>query len=121
MIGVGTDIVEIKRIEKAISRTPKFIEKLCTKEEMAYLEAKGNPCESVAGLFAAKEAVSKALGTGFRAFTTKDINITHDSYGKPEVILLDKAKERMTEIGGTQIALSISHSKEYAVAFCILQ
>lgn len=120
-IGIGTDIVEIKRIKEAIERTSRFVEKLFTEQEKEFFLKKGSPMEHAAGAFAAKEAVSKALGTGFRHFEMRDIEIIRDTKGKPEVVLYNGAKEWFEQIGGVSILVSISHCKEYAVAMVTIE
>ena len=85
IIGIGTDIVEIDRIEKAVHRTNRFMDKIYTEHEQEYYKINHKKIESLAGFFAAKEAVSKALGTGFRSFEVRDIEIIPNEIGKPEV------------------------------------
>ena len=115
--GIGTDIIEISRIEKAINRTKLFKEKVYSEKEIEHIEKKKNPYASYAGRFAAKEAISKALGTGVRDFLLKDIEILNDELGKPIVYLYNEIK-KLAE--GLKIQISISHSKEYAVSTVIL-
>ncbi len=117
IIGLGTDIVEISRIKKAIERTSTFLEKVYTKKEIEYISKKKNPYPSYAGRFAAKEAISKAFGTGVRKFGLLDIEILNDDLGKPLVYLSD---ELIKKYNG-KLNLSISHSKEYATATAILE
>ena len=121
IIGIGTDIVEIDRIEKATLRTVGFIDKVFTHNEQAHYEQKHNQVETLAGFFAAKEAVSKALGTGFRNFGLKDIEIVPNALGKPEVYLYKNAKLLCDELKIKRIEVSISHCKEYATAFAIAE
>ena len=115
--GIGTDIIEISRIEKAINRTKLFKEKVYTEKEIEHIEKKKNPYASYAGRFAAKEAISKALGTGVRDFLLKDIEVLNDELGKPIVYLYNEIK-KLAE--GLKIQISISHSREYAVSTVIL-
>lgn len=115
--GLGTDIIEIDRIQLAIERTPKFKEKVFTPREIEVVEKKKNPYPSYAGRFAAKEAVSKAFGTGVRGFKIKDIEIVNDDLGKPMVVLAGELKERYKKY---KIELSVSHSRDYATATAIL-
>ncbi len=115
--GIGTDIIEIDRIREAISRTSSFKRKVYTEREIEYIEKKGNPFASFAGRFAAKEAVSKALGTGVRGFSLNDIEIMNDELGKPVVYLYNEIKEAAKDL---KIHLSISHSREYAVSTVII-
>ncbi|MGL4345146.1 MAG: holo-ACP synthase [Cellulosilyticaceae bacterium] len=119
--GIGTDIIEIERVDKAMNRTSSFREKLFREEERALLEQLGYPRETIAGRFAAKEAVSKALGTGFRKFGPSDIVILKSDFGQPYVRLYDGAKARFEEMGGTHIHLSISHCQTYAVAYATIE
>lgn len=118
--GIGTDIVKVERINKIINRTSTFLDGAFTKEEISYFNNKKNNIESIAGTFAAKEAVSKALGTGFRGFGLKDIEIIRNEYGKPEVKLSDKIVE-LFELTDYKIHLSISHSSDDAIAFVVLE
>ncbi|CAG7839482.1 4'-phosphopantetheinyl transferase [Clostridium novyi B str. ATCC 27606] len=121
IIGIGTDIVEIERIEKAINRNLNFINKLFTKNEIEYFKSRNMRSEFIAGRFAAKEAVSKALGTGFRGFEFKDIEIENNILGKPMVNLKGKAKKMDKKWGNYKIHLSISHGRENAIAYAVLE
>lgn len=121
MKGIGTDIIEISRIKVALERTPSFLEKVYTIKEQEDKQGKKKKVESLAGLFCAKEAVSKALGTGFRGFNLKDIEIISDTLGKPQVLLHGEAKHRAKLMGIKEIAISISHCKEYATAVAIAE
>ena len=120
IIGIGTDIVEISRIIRVLERQPGFLKRILTEEEIAYCTAPKLRPASVAARFAAKEAVAKALGTGFREFRFRDIEIGRSSQGAPLVILQGKALQYMEGLGGRQIHLSISHAREYATAVAVL-
>lgn len=98
-----------------------FLDKLFTKDEIEYFQSKKFRPEFVAGKFAAKEAVAKALGTGFREFEFKDIQIEHNALGKPIVSLKGKAKLIAEKNGEYKLHLSISHSETHAVAYVILE
>ena len=121
ILGIGTDIIEINRIEKALDRTESFKDKLLSREEKEYFFKKGNRTESIAGNFAAKEAISKALGTGVRNFEMNEIEVLRDELGKPYVRLLGNAKQIARQKGVTHIHISISHCKEYAVAYAMIE
>jgi holo-[acyl-carrier protein] synthase len=121
IIGVGIDIVEIRRIKSAMESNERFLEKIFTSGELEYLRSRNLRPEYVAGRFAAKEAVSKALGTGFRGFDFKDIEIDRTTLGKPLVILKGKAKLIAKKEGQYNIHLSISHGEDSAVAYAILE
>lgn len=120
IIGIGTDIVKIDRISKIINRTPNFITGAFTEEEISYFEIKKNNPETIAGAFAAKEALSKALGTGVRGFGLKDIELRHDDFGKPYIYVSDHIKETFG-LQNCKIHASISHSSEDAVAFVVIE
>lgn len=119
IIGVGTDIVEIRRIKDAMVANGRFLEKIFTAVELEYLKSRNLRPEYVAGRFAAKEAVAKALGTGFRGFDFKDIEIDRTTLGKPIVILKGKAKLIAKRQGEYYIHLSISHGEDSAIAYAI--
>jgi len=121
ILGVGIDIVEIRRIKSAIESNERFLEKIFTSTELEYLKSRNLRPEYVAGRFAAKEAVAKALGTGFRGFDFKDIEIDRTTLGKPIVILKGKAKLIAKKEGKYNIHLSISHGEDSAVAYAILE
>lgn len=118
IIGVGTDIIEIHRIAQAISKGS-FLEKSFTEYERQYYICKGSKAETLAGIFAAKEAVAKSMGTGFRGFELKDVEIIHGTLGEPKVILGKKAMEVAKFKGISDFKLSISHDKSSAIAYVI--
>lgn len=117
IIGIGTDIIEISRVEKAAKRKY-FLRRLFTEREMDYLNGKAS--ESTAGYFCAKEAVAKALGTGFSGIALTDIEIVKNN-SVPGVILHGAAKAVADSKGVNNIQLSISHCREYATAVAILE
>lgn len=118
--GIGNDIIEIERIEKAISKE-NFIEKLCTRKEIENLEKKGNRVESYAGIFSAKEALAKAIGLGVRGYSLTDMEVLNDEFGKPYILVSQKLDEIIKKrFGEYRIELSISHSKQFATAVAIL-
>ncbi len=119
IIAIGTDIIEIVRIEKACKKNIRFIEKIFTNSEREYFDTRKNPIGSIAVNFAAKEAISKMLGTGFRGFTWQDIEILHDDLGKPYVVLHNRAKILADDLNIDRVMLSLSHSREIAVAYCV--
>ena len=114
--GIGTDILEISRVNTIVDNN-KFMSTYYTKNENLYIESRSNKSETAAALFCAKEAVAKALGTGFRGFAPKDIEIIHNDKGKPEIILYGKAKEISESMEIKYFNVSLSHCREYAVAF----
>lgn len=114
-LSVGVDIIEISRVGAAIQRWEKrFLERIYTPAEIAY--CRGHVPE-LAARFAAKEAVSKALGTGIFGLSWTEIEVQADSRGKPLVKLHGRAADRAEALGLGDFALSLSHSDENAVAF----
>ena len=120
IVGIGNDIIEIERIEKAISKES-FKNKVYTQRELENIEKRGDRVETYAGIFSAKEAISKAIGTGVRKFSLTDLEILNDDLGKPYVVVsekLDKIIKSKKE--DYQIEISISHSKKYVIAMAII-
>lgn len=121
IVGVGTDIVDIYRIENAINNNSRFIERFFTHNEIAMFKARGNKSEIIAGNFSAKEAVSKSLGTGIRGFTLKDIEILRDEYGKPYVVLHNGSKDIANRLNILRFHVSISHDKTKAISYVVAE
>ena len=120
IVGIGNDIIEIERIEKAISKES-FKNKIYTQRELKNIEKRGNRTETYAGIFSAKEAISKAIGTGVREFSLTDLEILNDDLGKPYVVVSEKLDKILkTKKEDYQIEISISHSKKYATAMAII-
>lgn len=111
---VGVDIVEISRVAEAIDRYgERFLHRVYTDAEIAYCEGRIN---QLATRFAAKEAVVKALGAGNSGIGWKDMEIVSAGDGAPSVVLHGKAMERFTKLGLSGLSVSMSHSREYAIA-----
>lgn len=119
ILDIGIDIIEIDRIKNAIERNPRFLEKIFTKEEIKYFESIGMKIESIAGNFAAKEAISKSIGTGIREFNFSDIEVLRNDIGKPIVKTYNNLKQICIDYNVLEIKVSISHGKDYAVANAI--
>ena len=117
IIGVGTDLVEIKRIETAL-KTDSFKSRCFTLDELHM--AKDSPTK-LAGNFAVKEAVVKAFGCGFYPVGPSEIEVLRDPSGKPYVTLTGEAKNKAEELGVTSIQVSISNTKDYALAFAVAE
>lgn len=116
-VGLGVDIVEIERMKKILARTPSFREKVFSKEERAYCDGKGVPEIHYAMRFAAKEAVLKALGTGFsEGIGARDVEVVRNAKGKPSVALHGRAKEVAADLGVVELPLSLSYTHAEAVA-----
>lgn len=120
IIANGVDIVKISRIEKILlNKKDKFINKVFTQDEIEYIKYKKYNSQTIAGLFAAKEAVSKVLGTGLGKVGLKDMEIFHDNRGKPNIVLYNEGLNICQRLGIDNIHLSISHEEDYAIAFVI--
>jgi holo-[acyl-carrier protein] synthase len=123
IIGLGLDIAEIDRIGAAIERHgPAFIERIYTTREIAYCESHRNRFERYAARFAAKEAAMKALGTGWRhGVRWRDIEVARDPSGKPALRLEGVAREIADRLGVKNIALTITHSGNLALAQVVFE
>ncbi|MBE5971769.1 MAG: holo-[acyl-carrier-protein] synthase [Lachnoclostridium sp.] len=115
LTGVGCDLIEIERMKKACEKEA-FLLRVYTEEERR--QADGRP-SVLAGTFAVKEAVAKVLGTGFRTFMPKDVEVLRDELGKPYVLLHGNAEKLAEEKKIKRIEVSISDTKEYAMAFAV--
>jgi holo-[acyl-carrier protein] synthase len=115
----GVDIIEISRVKLVLERYgQRFLDRVYTAGEIAY--CRGRP-SNLAARFAAKEATMKALGTGVRGVNWKDIEVVRQESGAPSVLLHGRGKSRAERLGVRDISLSLSHSRDYAVAFVVLQ
>lgn len=116
-LATGVDLIEIARIEEIISRHGKhYLERIYTQAELKYC---GKRAESLAGRFAAKEAVVKALGCGIGDVTWKEIEILGDEQNAPMLTLTGMAQQKAHELGLVAWSVSISHSQSHSVAFVV--
>ena len=118
---LGTDICSVRRIEASYSRFgQRLLEKVLTEGERAYVESSPAHLSSrLAVRFAAKEAASKVLGTGLRGVGFKEIEVTREPSGKPNLALHGRARERAERLGLTSFEVSLTHETDYAVAFIV--
>ena len=117
MLITGVDIIEIKRVEKvASSYGDRFLKRIYTDDEIKYCRGRA---PQLASRFAAKEAVMKALGTGIRGVGWRDVEVTRKRGMAPDIKLHGRAQKRASQIGLKELAISLSHSKEFAVASVI--
>ena len=123
VIGLGTDITEISRVEKSIVRFgTRFLERVFTEGEIAYCQRKKASAESFAARFAAKEAGAKALGTGIsRGVSWLEIEVRRLPGERPTLHLSGRAEERAQALGVERISLSLTHSRELAMAFVVME
>jgi holo-[acyl-carrier protein] synthase len=122
IFGIGIDVVENARVADAIRRHgDRFIEKIYQASEAEYCRKMKDPAPHFAVRFAAKEAVSKAFGTGFAGqFKWKDIEVRRKDTGEPFIVLHDGAAELAKRLGIASVLISLSHSQDYAVANAIV-
>ncbi len=116
--GLGCDIVEISRVEKAMENEH-FAQRVFTEMERANIAKRG--VQSAAGYWAAKEAVSKALGTGFVEYNLQDIEILTDENGAPQAYLYRGAQACLARLGALSVFVSISHEKNMAMAVALVE
>lgn len=122
LVGIGTDIVKVDRIRRACSRWGgRFLRRVYTLAEQSYCGNKANSACCLAGRFAAKEAVLKALGTGQKGSGFEEVEVVNDAAGKPLVILRGRAAAVARDRGVSTVHLSISHDDAFAVAFAVAE
>jgi holo-[acyl-carrier protein] synthase len=121
MLKVGTDICSVARIKQASERFgQRFLERIFTEREIQYLKSQPAHLHTrLAGRFAAKEACSKVLGTGWRGLSFKEIEIVRQASGEPTITLAGRAEKVARLRGIDRLEVTISHEREYAVAFVI--
>lgn len=115
IIETGVDAVEIARVAKSLRREG-FLRRFFSEEEQAYFQSRNGAPQTVAGHFAAKEAFSKAMGTGLSGFELREVGVVHDGRGKPHFALAGAA-ERLA--AGWSLSLSITHTADTATAFVV--
>jgi len=123
IVGLGVDIVEIQRVREILARhSQRFKDRVFTPGEQAYCERHRDPAPSFAARFAAKEALFKALGTGWSAGVTwRNVEVVRGSSGAPGLKLTGAAATHGTALGTRQTHLSLSHSSDSAVAIVVLE
>ena len=126
IFGIGIDVVEVERVESSIAEFgERFVSREFTEAERAYCESQKRPAIHYAARFAAKEAVAKALGTGFRnRLNFKDIQVSNNKLGKPYYVISSKLKniiKKKRKIKNFNLFLSISDEKDYSTAFTIIE
>jgi holo-[acyl-carrier protein] synthase len=123
VLGVGTDLMEIARIHQSIDRFgERFLRRVFTAREIQYCQRKKNAAESFAARFAAKEAGAKALGTGIsRGVSWLELEVSREPGGRPTLELSGRAAERARQIGVARVSLSLTHSKDIALAVVVME
>jgi holo-[acyl-carrier protein] synthase len=124
IVGLGTDLMEIARIEQSIARFgTRFLQRVFAPGEIAYCQARQKTsAESFAARFAAKEAAAKALGTGIsRGVSWREFEVTRAPGRRPEMVLHGRAAEIAAKLGVRKMSLSITHSRDFALAFVVAE
>ena len=116
--GIGIDIVEVQRLERALERTARLKGRLFTEREITQCRDKPVPAQSLAARFAAKEAIFKTLGSGWE-LGWSSIEVVSDALGQPQVFLAGRAAAKAAELGVLEIKVSLTHSKQYAAAVAV--
>ena len=120
--GTGIDLVEVDRIRESIEKNERFKHLVFSAEEIQYCEKQANPYQSYAGRFAAKEALFKALGTGWRGnLAFNEVSVVNDHWGKPLLQLLGDTHKTVEALGSPILHVSISHTRSYATAIVIIE
>ena len=123
VLGIGTDMIEIERMQASLERFgERFLQRIFTPAEIAYCMSKKNAAESLAARFAAKEAGAKALGTGIsRGISWKEIEVRRQPGERPELHWSGRAAERARQMGVGRVSLSLTHSRELAMAVVVVE
>ena len=123
IVGMGIDLAEVPRIRASVERFgERFVRRIFTGREIAYVERKANRFERYAARFAAKEAGMKAIGTGWRhGVTWQDLEVANLKSGKPTLLLHGVAAEYAVRLGVRNISLSLTHTEQYGMAHVILE
>ncbi len=123
IVGTGVDISEVARIQASIERFgERFLRRVFTEDEIKYCDSKANRAERYAARFAAKEAGMKAIGTGLRyGITWHDVEVTRLPSGRPTIAFHGVAAQYAEKLSARRAHLSLSHTKEHAIAFVILE
>ncbi|MFP4382948.1 MAG: holo-ACP synthase [Spirochaetia bacterium] len=121
ILGIGIDVVQVTRFE-SWKNNPKLLNRYFHPEELEAALSRGRGAtQSLANRFAAKEALGKAVGIGLREVRLKDIQVKNDSFGKPVIILHERALEIFRQVGGKKIHCSLAHEKDNAIAMVVIE
>ncbi|MFP4028298.1 MAG: holo-ACP synthase [Candidatus Brocadiia bacterium] len=123
IVGVGVDIIKVSRVKRIVEEHgERFLNRVYSEDEISYCRRCARPAERYATRFAAKEAVLKALGVGWQNGTRfHDVEVSNDSLGAPSIALTGRSKEISKQLGVTQIHISLSHDREYAIAHAVAE
>ncbi|MGE0407577.1 MAG: holo-ACP synthase [Candidatus Korobacteraceae bacterium] len=123
IVGTGIDLVEVPRVAATLARFPqRFLKRVFTEGEIRYCDSKQNRAERYAARFAAKEAALKAIGTGWkRGISWRDVEVSREPGGRPTILFHGKAAGFAERLGVRRASLSLSHTREHAIAQVILE
>jgi len=122
IIGIGVDIVQIERVRKLVENYSEFMHQVFTAREIEFCQAKADSASSYAARFAAKEAMMKALSTGWNEKVNwLDIEVINEEQGNPILKIKGRTLKLMKKMGVYQTHLSLSHERDYAIAFVVLE
>ncbi len=122
VIGIGVDIVEVQRIERALGGSGSMVTRVFTPAEIEYCEQRQNRAQHFAGRFAAKEAALKALGTGWgEGIRWRDVEVTAEDSGRPILHLHGRARQVSEDRGAKRSLVTITHAEAYAVALVVIE
>lgn len=117
LLGLGVDLVGVERVRRLLARHPRFAERCFSPAEREYAVHRAHPAQHLAARFAAKEAVMKSLGSGWRQIGWREVELTGG--GAPQVVLHGRAAARAAAIGVTEVLVSLTHAGELAVAVTV--
>lgn len=118
IVGIGVDLVDVRRIERMLDRHSTFAARVFTPSEIAYCSKQASPAECFAARWAAREACRKALG-GVRSMRWHDIRVERAATGEPRLALSGTSRARADALGVSDVMLALSHEREVAAAFCV--
>lgn len=122
IVGLGSDLIDVARVEQKLGEDSALAESLFTPLEIRYCESKHHPARHYAARFAAKEALLKALGTGWRdGLSWREIEIRNDELGRPVMVLSGRVERLAKKQGVTRVHVSLTHTAAYAAASVILE
>ena len=119
ILGIGTDLIEVERVAEKLEKKAGFRELVFSAHEIAYCERMVFKYEHYAARFAAKEATAKTLQTGFKGLSFKEIEVVRNSAGAPSLKLSGRASALAAKLNLSSFELTISHEREYAIAFVL--
>ena len=121
IVGIGVDLIQVARMNRWVDQ-PGLVERFFHPKELEDARSRGKAMgPSLAVRYAAKEALGKALGTGLKDFSLREVQVVNDRHGKPEILLYGRAIEKLADAGGKRIHLSLTHELDNAVAMVVIE